>query len=184
MFARLLLLLATSLTLAAQELPVRWDELVASDWKRAIELSHGTCLLPIGILEKHGPHVPVGSDLFHATYISRETAKREYVVVFPEYFYGQIYEAKYGEGTFALPPALISELLQATLDEIARNGFKKILVYSTHGGNPHWLRFFVQSQLDKRRDYVVYYFDPAPDPEYTKEFQKLQNPATQPERTQ
>ena len=85
MFARLLLLSAAAWTLAAQELPVRWDELVASDWKKAIELSHGTCLLPIGILEKHGPHVPVGSDLFHATYISRETAKREYVVVFPKY---------------------------------------------------------------------------------------------------
>src|SRR5271165_4197268 len=172
MFARLTLPLLAGSILMAQELPVRWDELVASDWKRALELSKGTCLLPIGILEKHGPHVPVGSDLFHATYISREVAKREYVVVFPEYFYGQIYEAKYGEGTFALPPALITELLQATLDEIARNGFKKILIYSTHGGNPHWLRFFAQSQLDKRRDYVVYYFDPAPDPEYTKEFQK------------
>jgi len=173
MSTRFALLLLASVTLTAQELPVRWDELVASDWKRALELSHGTCLLPIGILEKHGPHVPVGSDLFQATYISREVAKREYAVVFPEYFYGQIYEAKYAEGTFALPPALISELLQATLDEIARNGFKKILIYSTHGGNPHWLRFFIQSQLDKRRDYVVYYYDPKPDPEFLERYTKI-----------
>ena len=173
MFARFVLLLLAGSILMAQELPVRWDELVASDWKRALELSKGTCLLPIGILEKHGPHVPVGSDLFHATYISREVAKREYVVVFPEYFYGQIYEAKYGEGTFALPPALISKLLQATLDEIARNGFKKILIYSTHGGNPHWLRFFVQSQLDKKRDYVVYYYDPAPDTAFLEQLSKI-----------
>ncbi len=173
MLVRSFLLFAAACTLAAQDLPVRWDELVASDWNKAIELSKGTCLLPIGILEKHGPHVPVGSDLFHATYISRETAKREYVVVFPEYFYGQIYEAKYGQGTFALPPALISELLQATLDEIARNGFKKILIYSTHGGNPHWLRFFIQSQLDKRRDYVVYYYDPQPDKEFLEKYMKI-----------
>src|SRR5271170_4032992 len=173
MLARSFLLFAAACTLAAQELPVRWDELVASDWKRALELSKGTCLLPIGILEKHGPHVPVGSDLLAATYISREVAKREYVVVFPEYFYGQIYEAKYGQGTFALPPALISELLQATLDEIARNGFKKILIYSTHGGNPHWLRFFVQSQLDKKRDYVVYYYDPAPDTAFLEQLSKI-----------
>jgi creatinine amidohydrolase len=173
MLIRSVLLLSVCWTLAAQELPVRWDELVASDWKKALELSKGTCLLPIGILEKHGPHVPIGSDLFHATYISREVAKREYVVVFPEYFYGQIYEAKYGEGTFALPPALISELLQATLDEIARNGFKKILIYSTHGGNPHWLRFFVQSQLDKKRDYVVYYYDPKPDTAFLEQLSKI-----------
>jgi len=173
MSIRVALFWFASLTLAAQQLPVRWDELVASDWKRALELSHGTCLLPIGILEKHGPHVPVGSDLFQATYIAREVAKREYAVVFPEYFYGQIYEAKYAEGTFALPPALISELLQATLDEIARNGFKKILIYSTHGGNPHWLRFFIQSQLDKHRDYVVYYYDPKPDPGFLEQYTKI-----------
>jgi creatinine amidohydrolase len=173
MIARSLLLFAVTLAVAAQELPVRWDELVASDWKKALEASKGTCLLPIGILEKHGPHVPIGSDLFHATYISREVAKREYVVVFPEYFYGQIYEAKYGEGTFALPPTLISELLQATLDEIARNGFKKILIYSTHGGNPHWLRFFIQSQLDKKRDYVVYYYDPQPDQAFLEQYTKI-----------
>lgn len=159
-------------TLAAQSLPVRWDELVASDWAKAIELSKGTCLLPIGILEKHGPHLPIGSDLIGAQARARDVAKREYVVVFPEYYFGQIYEAKYGQGTVALPPDLIMKLLQATVDEIARNGFKKILIYSSHGGNPHWLRFFAQTQLDKRRDYVVYYFDPEPDPEYTKEFQK------------
>src|SRR5271166_5708289 len=98
MSIRSLLFFAASTCLAAQQLPVRWDELVASDWKKAIELSHGTCILPIGILEKHGPHVPIGSDLIAATYISREVAKREYAVVFPEYFYGQIYEATYGEG--------------------------------------------------------------------------------------
>src|ERR1035438_7108368 len=119
MLARVALMFLAGCTLAAQQLPVRCDELVASDWKKAIELSKGTCLLPIGILEKHGPHVPVGSDLFHATYISREVAKREYVVVFPEYFYGQIYEAKYGEGTFAqkgLDSDLKTGKLQLRLD--------------------------------------------------------------------
>ncbi|HLY68499.1 MAG TPA: hypothetical protein VKR53_02150, partial [Puia sp.] len=46
-----------------QELHSRWDELVASDWPKALTLSDSTCILPIGILEKHGPHVPIGSDL-------------------------------------------------------------------------------------------------------------------------
>lgn len=158
--------------LGAQELPVRWDELVASDWKKALDLSKGTCILPIGILEKHGPHAPIGSDLIYGQYVAKAVAKREYAVVFPEYYFGQIYEAKYAEGTIALPPRLISEMLQATLDEIARNGFKKIVIYSTHGGNPHWLRFFVQSQLDQRRDYVVYYYDRQPDPEWLQKYTK------------
>ncbi len=157
---------------AAQNLPIRWDELVASDWKAALERSKGTCLLPIGVLEKHGPHVPVGADLFSAQYRARQAAEREYVVVFPEYYFGQIYEAKYAPGTVAYPPKLIWDLLQATLDEIARNGFKKIVIYSTHGGNPHWLRYQMQSQLEKPRDYVVYLYDPKPDPEFTREHLK------------
>src|SRR4030095_11406800 len=47
----------------AQKLPARWDEITAADWNNAITKSNKTCILPIGILEKHGPHVPVGSDL-------------------------------------------------------------------------------------------------------------------------
>ena len=39
-------------------LPSRWDELTASDWPKALDRSSRTCILPIGILEKHGPHVP------------------------------------------------------------------------------------------------------------------------------
>ena len=173
MLTRALLPLACGALLSAQNLPVRWDELVASDWKKAIELSKSTCILPIGILEKHGPHAPIGADLIWGQHVAREVAKREYAVVFPEYFYGQIYEAKYAEGTIAYPLPLINELLQATLDEIARNGFKKILIYNTHGGNPHWLRFFVQAQLDKRRDYVVYLYDPKPDAEWLERYSKM-----------
>ena len=92
-----IVMFCTILGSAQTKLSVHWEELTAAEFRSAIDQSKGTCLLPIGILEKHGPHVPVGSDLLHATYISREVAKREYVVVFPEYFYGQIYEAKYGE---------------------------------------------------------------------------------------
>jgi len=111
---------------AAQDLPARWDELTAGDWPKAMERSAATCILPIGILEKHGPHAPIGSDLIHVREWSARATKREYAVVFPDYFYGQIYEARHQPGTFALPPPLVLELLQATCDEIGRNGFKKL----------------------------------------------------------
>ncbi|HUB60560.1 MAG TPA: creatininase family protein [Puia sp.] len=57
-------LLVTSASLSAQAPShARWDELTASDWPKALERSNRTCILPIGILEKHGPHAPIGSDL-------------------------------------------------------------------------------------------------------------------------
>jgi creatinine amidohydrolase len=158
---------------AAQDLPARWDELTASDWPKALERSNRTAILPIGVLEKHGPHAPIGSDLIHAREWSARVTKQEYAVVFPDYFYGQIYEAKHQPGTFALPSRLIWDLLDATCEEIARNGFKKILIVNSHGGNPNFLRFFVQAQLERARDYVVYLFDPGPDPVLTEKMNKM-----------
>ena len=157
----------------AQDLPVRWDELTASDWPKALEKAAYTAILPIGVLEKHGPHAPIGSDLIHVREWASRVAKREYAVVFPDYFYGQIYEARHQPGTFALPSRLIWELLDATCEEIARNGFRKILLVNGHGGNPNFLRFFVQSQLERRRDYVVYFYDPAPEPVLTEKMNKM-----------
>lgn len=161
-------------TASAQDLPTRWDELTASDWQKALEKSNHTAILPIGVLEKHGPHAPIGSDLIHAREWAARVAKLEYAVVFPDYFYGQIYEARHQPGTFALPSALIWDLLDSTCEEIARNGFKKILIVNAHGGNPNFLRFFVQSQLERPRDYVVYLYDPAPpDPATAEQISKL-----------
>jgi len=147
----------------SQNLPARWDELTASDWPKALERSKNTCILPIGILEKHGPHVPIGSDLIQVREWSKLATTQEYAVVFPDYFYGQIYEARHQPGAFALPSTLVLQLLDATCEEIARNGFTKIVIVNGHGGNPYLLRFFVQSQLERRRNYVVYFYDPAPD---------------------
>lgn len=167
-----LLLLLMTTSVVAQELPSRWDELTASDWPKALEKSARTCILPIGILEKHGPHAPLGSDLIHVREWSARATKTEYAVVFPDYFYGQIYEAKQHPGTFALPSKLVWDLLDATCEEIARNGFDKIVIVNGHGGNPQLLRYFVQSQLERKRDYAVYFFDPVPEPAFTEKVNK------------
>jgi creatinine amidohydrolase len=162
--------------LPAQDLPTRWDELTASDWPKAQEQAAHTCVLPIGILEKHGPHVPIGSDLIQAREWAARATRREYAVVFPEYFYGQIYEARHQPGAFALPSRVVWDLLDATCDEIGRNGFEKILIVNGHGGNPNLLRFFVQSQLERRRGYVVYFYDPygpSDDPEFAAKLKAL-----------
>jgi creatinine amidohydrolase len=168
----LALALAASLA-AAQELPSRWDELTAADWPRAMEKSAATIILPIGILEKHGPHAPMGSDLIHVREWSARAARREYAVVFPDFYYGQINEARHQPGTFSLPPRVVWDLLEATCDELGRNGFKKILIVNGHGGNPELIRYFLQTQLGRRRDYVTYFFTPQDDPAVSAKVQAL-----------
>jgi creatinine amidohydrolase len=144
----------------SKKIPIRWDELSYSDWQTALEKSNYTCILPIGILEKHGQGLPIGSDLIKARQWAARAAEQEYAVVFPDYFYGQINEAKHVQGTFALPNDLTMELLEATVAEIGRNGFKRIVLVNGHGGNPQMLRYFVQNQLESPRNYAVYFFEP------------------------
>jgi len=140
-------------------LSVHWEELTGPDFVQAIKRAQNTCLLPFGILEKHGPHMPIGSDLFNARYAALHAAEQQYAVVFPEYYFGQISEARHEPGTVAYSRDLQLALLQATTDEMARNGCKKILIVNGHGGNVSLLPYFAQSQLDKPHDYVVYIFN-------------------------
>jgi len=135
---------------------VHWEELTASDFRNAITQAQETCLLPFGILEKHGPHLPLGTDLLDVRYAALHAAEQEYAVVFPEYYFGQIFEAKHEPGTMAYSTHLQLDLLQETTDEMARNGCKKILIVNGHGGNENLLPFFAQTQLEKPHDYVVY----------------------------
>jgi creatinine amidohydrolase len=129
------------------KLSVKWEELTAGDFREAIVKAQGTCLLPFGILEKHGPHLPLGTDLLNVLYVSEHAANEEYAIVFPEYYAGQIFEAKHEPGTIAYSPELQLMLLQETTDEMARNGCKKVVIVNGHGGNEHLLPYFAQSQL-------------------------------------
>jgi creatinine amidohydrolase len=154
--ASLLFLLSAAPSWTQSKLSVHWEELTASEFRTGIQQSQGTCLLPFGILEKHGPHLPLGTDLLNVRYASLRAAELEYAVVFPEYYFGQIFEARHEPGTVAYSSHLQLELLQETTDEMARNGCKKVIIVNGHGGNESLLPFFAQSQLQKQHDYVVY----------------------------
>ena len=106
----------------AQSLSANWEELTGPDFVKAIQQAKGVCLLPFGIIEKHGPTGPMGTDLLNVRYATFEAVKQEYAIVFPEYYVGQIFEAKHQPGTIAYSTHLQLELLQETTSEMARNG--------------------------------------------------------------
>jgi creatinine amidohydrolase len=148
--------LAVSGFVWGQSLPVKWEELTAGDFVKAVERAGGVCMLPFGIIEKHGPAGPLGTDLVNVRHLTVSAAKQEYAVVFPEYYFGQIFEARHQPGTVAYSARLQLELLQETAAEMSRNGCKKIVIVNGHGGNVSLLQYFSQTQLDSAKDYVVY----------------------------
>jgi creatinine amidohydrolase len=153
-------LLAAALVSAAQaqKLSPKWEELTASDFVAAIHQSQGVCVLPFGILEKHGPHLPIGTDLLDVRFAVMNAVAQEYAVVFPAYYFGQIFEAQQQPGTVAYSLGTQLTLLQETVKEMARNGCKKVVIVNGHGGNDSLLPLFAQAQLATPRDYVVYVF--------------------------
>lgn len=154
---------------------MKWEELTAPQFVQAVETCGGVCLLPLGVIEKHGEHMPLGTDLFIAREIACRAAAIEPAIVFPPYFFTQIFEARHVPGTIGIDSRVMIDLLQATCDEIARNGLKKIILVNAHGGNRYFLPQFIMLQLERPKDYVVYLpTEPAwmADPEFAQGWQQ------------
>jgi len=174
----LALLPLITITIAGQPdsgkgLSVEMEELTAPQFAKAVELAGGVCVIPLGIIEKHGPHLPLGTDLYEARAASVMGAEKEYAVVFPPYYTGQIFEARHQPGTIAYSNDLMWKMLEETCAELSRNGLKKIILFNGHGGSTYFLQYFCQSQLAASKDYIVVLFQPGSDPVKDKEINAL-----------
>jgi len=167
-----------SVVLIAQQgtsagLPFKMEELTSPKFPKAVELAGGVCVIPMGVIEKHGPHLPIGTDVYESREIAFTAAKKEYAVVFPTYFAGQINEARHQPGTIAYSNELLWMMLEETCRELSRNGLKKIIFLNGHGGNSSFLQYFCQSQLAKQEDFVVVLFRGGSDPVNDAEIKSL-----------
>lgn len=152
---------------------MHWLEITSDDFLVAVKKAEGVCLVPMGVLECHGHHLPLGTDMLIARELCRRADLLEPVIVFPDYIFSQIFEAKTFPGAVALEAALLLRLLEELCREIARNGLKKIVFLSGHGGNHFLLHYFAQSQLASPRDYALFVVDPGLVEDQRKELDAL-----------
>ncbi|MHB9033549.1 MAG: creatininase family protein [Anaerolineae bacterium] len=136
---------------------MQWEQLTAPDFAKAVQET-GVCLLALGVLERHSDHLPLGTDTLNVHKLACLAAEQVPAVVFPQFYFGQIYEARCFPGALTLKPTLLLELIEGVLDEIGRNGFKKIILVNGHGGNHNLLGFIAQSSLWAQKPYTVYLF--------------------------
>ena len=136
-----------------------WEHLREEEFEEAIKKSNGVCLLPIGCFEKHGQHIPVGSDTLIAGGLTKDAAELEYAVVFPTFYFGEKSGAGEFKGTVMLSHDLKYQMLKEFCNEIYRNGFTKILICNGHGGNPALLNQFTRNMLCENPDCQIMWTD-------------------------
>jgi len=144
---------------------MRLDELTGDLFEGAVQKAEGICLLPLSCIERHGHHLPLATDMYIGRELCNRAAALEPSIVFPDYIFTQILEARHYPGCIGIEPDLSIRLLENTCREIARNGLKKIVIVNAHGGNDHLIHYFAQIQLASPRDYVVYVTERSVNPE-------------------
>jgi creatinine amidohydrolase len=120
-----------------------WPQIDALDRARTI------FILTVGAVEEHGPHLAVGADTFQVLSevngISRRVSQAVpdwTVVIMPPIPYGNRGANDIGDrpthpGTYSIRQSTLRSLIADVGAEVARNGFKWIVVLNGHGGPSH-----------------------------------------------
>lgn len=143
-----------------KEAIMRWEELTGDRFVEAVQECEGVCLIALSVIERHGHHLAMGTDMYEGRGMLERVAKLEPVILFPDYYFTQIPEARHLAGTISIDGDLMIRLLDNVCREIARNGLKKIVLVNAHGGNFGLTAFYNMLQLYQPKDYVVYLVQP------------------------
>lgn len=94
-------------------------------------------IVPVGALEAHGPHLPLGSDTIQAEVTSQQLAERVGAFIAPTLSYGVCPEARRFTGTVSLTIAELEAGAAGLFRELARMGVRRVLVISGHAERAH-----------------------------------------------
>ncbi len=138
---------------------MQWENLTSLDFEKAAQECQGVGIIPVGVIEAHSSHLPLGMDMFACHWAACRAAEKEPAIVFQAYPYGVNIESAHLPGALVIQRDVIFALLENVCDEMARNGLTKIILHSGHGGNRYFLPLFVQTLPEKDKPYTVYYAD-------------------------
>ena len=143
---------------------VMWKELTAEEL-RAKAAADAIVVLPVGSMEQHGPHLPVGVDTILTEGVCRAGAEAAAgdvpVVVAPTVWCGMAEHHMAFGGTFTFDIPTYRAVLLAFLKSIERHGFTRVLIINGHGGNTAALNAFLPdfARETRLRVFAAGYFD-------------------------
>jgi creatinine amidohydrolase len=96
----------------------------------------------MGVIEQHGPHLPLGTDVYvpHATLVAARKLMAERgiaSVIVPAFYWGVNHVTGRYPGSFEVRPEVMIELMKDVFRSLAKDGFKKVFCLSGHGDAAH-----------------------------------------------
>jgi len=114
-----------------------WAELTREDLASLAPVA--LAVVPLGATEQHGPHLPTGTDFFHAEWVARAAAREAAgqipIVVTPTLPFGSSEHHFPFGATISFPTTLYYDAVVAITESLIRDGFRRIFLVNGHGGN-------------------------------------------------
>ena len=110
-------------------------------------------ILPLGSLEFHGPHNPLGSDLIIVSGIAERVAARSKALLFPTLTFTQCpAHTAHFSGTMSIRPEVMTMYIADILRNVLRLGLRKIFILNGHDGNIGPGRSAIAQVADEYKD--------------------------------
>jgi creatinine amidohydrolase len=115
---------------------MRWEELSVPEIE-TLDRDRTVLLLPLGSVEQHGRHLPVGTDTMLASAVSAAASKRlpERIAVLPPSWYGFSPHHMHFPGTVTLRANTLLSVVEDIVGSLVAHGFKRVVLVNGHGGN-------------------------------------------------
>lgn len=121
-------------------------------------------VLPIGAVEQHGPHLPIYTDTLIGEGVLIEAFElldeSDNIWMLPPIPYGKSTEHLTRSGTISLSSATLYAFVMDIAKSIQQSGFKKLLLFNTHGGN-HDLLNMVARDIRVETGMMVFRLNPS-----------------------
>ena len=123
---------------------------------QALDPDRTLAFCAVSALEVHGPHLPIGSDLHQAVWMADETARR-FSEQHPDWTLVRFPPLPIGTdelplaGSINTPPRIVYRVVRAFGEQLARAGFRYVMLTNAHGGPRHAAALEAASRVVSRR---------------------------------